>query len=99
MAGWDGPMLSSRLSGRASFSILVGISISQTNQRLALPQGVIFAERIALKASVHKEPAVVRMAFEAYPEHVQDLSFQPVGVLPQPSEGIDAKVLLREPRF
>src|SRR5512137_159242 len=96
MAGWDGPMLMSMLSGRASrWSRVVG-SISDVvlhrDARLGQAPGVGLAQGVSLEAFVGQEPLEVRMAVEADAEHIEDLALEPVGVLPQAGERGDRGV-------
>src|SRR5665647_601790 len=92
MAGWDGPMLMSMLSGRASLCILDSISVLQRDQRLLFPPRVAFAQRVAFESLVHQDAAQVGVPGEGDAEHVEDLALEPVGVLPQPGERIDDRV-------
>src|SRR5512140_1386559 len=100
MAGWDGPMLRSMLSGRASRWSRVKGSISdvvlERDARLLEPPGIGLPQRMALEALVRQKPPEIRMAVEPDAEHVEDLALEPFGVLPQADDRLDRGVGGRE---
>src|SRR5438477_8496558 len=57
--------------------------IALGHQRLALVHRIVLAERVPLELRVHEDTAQVRMAREAYAEHVPHLALGPVGRLPE----------------
>src|SRR5215471_4729793 len=106
IAGCAGPTL--RSMSRVSRSAVVsdvscdskGIAswawlIDRADQRLALPDRIIFAQRMALKALVHEDAFQGGMSAEGDSKHVPDFALQPVGSRPQRREGIDFGIRFR----
>src|SRR5512143_3841364 len=96
IAGWDGPMLMSIVSGRASRWTRVSISVLERDAGLLLAPGVALAQGMALEPFVHQDPPQVGMAGEGHSEHIEHLALQPVGVLPQAGQGIHGRVVAGE---
>src|SRR2546422_9237772 len=85
LPGFQWPLVHSSQLPAPSFQLL----INRADQRLPLVDRVVLSKRMADEFLIKKDALQVLMAFEADPEHVPDLAFEPISARPQRCQGID----------